>query len=262
LWDWEIAWQKEEDTASVSLAIGLPQTQIVFEDIAVELLTVLRLKFRNTSDRIIKQPRLSVELDEGIRILGCDVYFEPEQVDVGRGEEARFRSKDSTDNVGREIVDPNQVTVSVDAMYPHRACQEALVVDVFCAGEAGDPQVSGRGDFQDGSVWTTKFQPWKEERRQSLHRIKILGDAGAIVLSIATLGYMVWVIWRSPFGSLQDTGNLSKLVAHPFALALVVGYTLLGALFVWMLCRGWYVAFRLPFAKLAFLIRLVRLSDD
>jgi hypothetical protein len=253
-WTWSVSWQSGKQS-SVSLDIGLPQTQVLCKEIAVDVLTVLRLKFRNAGDKIIDHPTVAVKLNESAKILGCDIHLEPErfEVEATQGEiQARPASVDHFSS--STIVEPNKTVIVFDSLYPHNVRQEVAVLDIFCSGEIGSPTVSGQGIFKDGSVWATKFEPWEESQRRTRRRVGAFNNANAIGLLVAIIAYS---IWRPPSGLITINGvAVSKWASQPLFLMLAGWLLLFGGYAFYMAMRGWYLTLPIPFLKRRLEIRL------
>ncbi len=263
-WSWSVSWHRQVGQQDfVSFAMGLPQTKIFFKDQTVDVLTVLRLKFRNSGDKVINHPKVVIKLGESARILGCDIHFEPERSEVeATQKKKKIQSEPSTSECDSSftIVEPdNKIAVALGALYPHNATQEVAILDIYCSGEIKNPEVSGRGTFQDGSVWATKFEPWEESQNRARRRVNRFNLANITGLLVVFIGYM---IWRPPTGLvIIDSSAITAWVSHPLFFVLVGWVVLLLGYAFYMGMRGWLLRLPIPFLKRALEISIQRIRD-
>jgi len=257
-WQWSISSYTgtRKGVASFDLDIGLPQTQLLFKDKAVDVLTVLRLKFRNTSEKVIERPKIWVRLAESAAILGCESHVEPERFDIEPAQEVQSEPVSAGRNSCTTVIESNKAVVTLDSLYPHSANREVAILDIFCLGEVSQPEVSGQGVFQDGSAWAVKFEPWEESQSRVGRRVRAfnyVNTAGVLV------GVIAFLIWQSPSGLIEvDTDAVVQLASHPFSLILAGWIVLFLCYNFYLLMRGWYMSLWIPFLRLRFLIYRIR----
>ena len=258
-WAWSASWYTGKQD-SISFDLGLPQTKIYFNDQAVDMLNVIRLKFRNSGDKLIAHPNLVIKLGESATILGCDLHIEPEQYDVvALHERIQSQPAGSSRDLSPTLVDPNKVAVTLESLYPHNISQEMVVVDIFCAGEIDNPEIHGRGTFPDGSVWATKFEPWRESQKRIQRRVNLFNGANLVGLLAVFIGYM---IWRRPSGLVTiHPSALAAWASHPLFLILIVWLVLLLGYAFYMGLRGWSLSLPMPFLKRRLVIFFWRKRD-
>jgi hypothetical protein len=243
-WDWSVSWYAGKQ-GSIALEAGLPQTKVLYKDQPVNVLSVLRLRFRNTGERIIDHPNVMVKLDESTRILGCAIHLEPERPDVGGVENIQSERAIAQRDSNSRIVEPNKVAVTLESLYPHSAAEEVAILDIYCSGEIQNPEVSGQGRFQDGSVWATKFEPWQESRKRVRRRVSLFNLANVLGLLVLCAVYM---IWQPPLGLVSiHLSAMAAWASHPLFFVLATWLVLLVGYAFYMAMRGWYLALWLPF---------------
>jgi len=231
-----------------TFALGVPETRILYRDVPVQELGVIKLTFRNISSQVIESPGLTVRLDKDLQVLDTLASMLPERGVVGFEEQQEGQSGEGTfqqEFPVKAVVKANSVQLLVDRLNPYDLNKETVTVDIFAAGEIKDVNVFGSGVLRDGTGWSVSFQPWKEiaARRRRRMSMFVLGNSFALLfLSIA------YLIWRPPLGILSiNRTTASRWLSDPLLWILVAwGLLLLIWGFYWGL-HGWIINLPMPF---------------
>lgn len=247
-WEWTSEWRSGKEQSLVSFGIGLPDTKMLFREMPINTLSVLRLKFRNTGHVVIDEPKIDIYLGESANILGCDIHLEPEQIrlqNINRENEKMFeKSKVTPEAINFE---KNKIALTLKNLYPFSINQEVTILDIFCNGEIGDIRVSGRGVLQDGLIWATKFEPWIVSRKRIVKNVQRFNKFNYLGLLIALLGYL---IFNPPLGLITiNSRAVGQWTNNIWFITIVIWLILNLAYAFYMGMAGWYLGVRLPFIK-------------
>lgn len=241
-----------------TFALGVPETRILYRDVPVEELGVLRLKFRNTGSQVIESPKLTIRLDDDVRVLDAlgavfpergVVAFEDQREDQLAKDALQQRQSVQT------AVKVNAVQVSLDRLNPYSLNQEIVTVDVFGKGAITKVEMLGSGILKDGSGWSVSYQPWREAQRRRARIITAFVGVNFIALFLASIAYLIW----QPLTGILSLNTVAAYawLRDPLLWVLVVWGLLLLAFMFYMGLRGWWLALPMPF-----LGRRVRISFE
>ncbi len=224
---------------------SLPHTKILYRDIPIKNLYILRLRAVNTGSRVIKNPEFVIKLQEGAKVLGASAEIIPSR----KGADCQVSTKE------------NEVELTINRLYPYSLNRELLLVYLFGNSELKIEQISGEGVFQDGTGWSTRFweavptripflnvwfYPWsysREYRREIVYlAITILGFVALLIISIVcvflnplsgvlSIDFEALRIWINRPCSWLVLGSLVAFIIWAFAMGL----------------RGWILPIPLPF---------------
>ena len=231
-----------------TFALGVPETRILYRDVPVEKLGVIRLNFRNVGSQVIESPRLTVRLDEDVQVLDVLASMSPERGIVGFEDQREAQSGEGTSQQElpvKTIVKTNSVQVLADRLNPYSLNQETVTVDIFAGGEIKKVDVLGSGVLRDGTGWSVSFQPWREIQARRVRRMNVFNKVNFYALLLLGITYL---IWRPPLGILSiNMSTASGWLRDPILWILVAwGLLFLAWAFYWGL-RGWVLYLPMPF---------------
>jgi hypothetical protein len=259
LWDWTSEWRSGKEQSLVSFGIGLPETKMLFRETPINTLSVLRLKFRNTGHVVVNEPKIDILLADSAIILGCDIHLEPEQI-KSRNLNTENENKLEKSTITPELIyfEKNRIALTLENLYPFGINQEVTILDIFCNGEIGDINVSGRGVLQDGLIWAVKFEPWLESRKRVVKNVGRFNSINILGLLIAILGY---IVVKPPLDLLTFNSRAWEHWIGNIWFTVIAAWLVLFLTYAfYMAMKGWYLNLRLPFIKRRLVIALEKLT--
>ncbi len=243
--NWDAWWNISESYAKISLQIGLPRTQLLFEGQAVEQLSLVTLRFYNSSDKPINNPTILIKLAEGANILGCDTLFKPERID--QPSSPGQIAPDSSEKMCKTVVDDNKIYLTLDTLFPHGLNREALILDITCSGKSGPISVVGQGKYDDGSAWATKFETFEETKKRTTKQVRKIGRILIFANIAALMNFIFYLLQTYPkisFNSRLDGAfNTQQFYILVGCLALFACYD------IFLIIRNKRLIFGIPFTN-------------
>lgn len=243
-----------EEELSYRISLGLPETRVLYRNLPVETLYMLRLKVHNAGSSVIENAKFIIRLNKNIRILGSSGGISPE--------------RDSSESSCQIVVKDHEVHVLLDRIFPYTLNQDTVHVDIFSDEEIEVLNTFGSGVLKDGSGWSIKYQPRKPQyirflgvwwtapptKREGAYLIFTI--VNFLALLIATITYL---FWRPPTGVFSINSYALQMWFGDPVLWIITGWIVLFLAWAFAMgLHGWSLPIPMPFLGRVIHIKFVR----
>lgn len=226
--------------------LDVPDAVIMFRDIAVKNLGIVRLSFRNTGTQCIEKPNLTVRLDEAVEILGVSEKITPERSESNYA----ITNNESIHNTQKAIttsIKQNSVNMNIDRLLPYSINEETMTLDIFTNGRTEDLEVLGSGILKDGTGWAVTLKSWSKTQEKTSKILGWLSFSSLTILFMLILTYFYTRLF-TPIKQFVSSEAFNKWIYDPFLWLVIIAslLTLVGHLYGGL--RGFGMRIPLPFS--------------